>query len=169
MAVPLVVSSQVPAGETAKRFYDLQAQRPLRIPKLVNLGDARILFSTDAVTSGSVGNLTTLFATQIAAGLVLFPAGTITMVRIRAFGRGAAATIFQSCELVAAVMMNVATPVVTNATPVNVINQGGGTAATILLGLSSNDVIINFTGSATVMNWVMDVNIEDPVGIVAGS
>jgi hypothetical protein len=169
MAVPLVVSSQVPSGETTKRYYDLLAQRPLRIPRIVGAGDARILFSTDAITSGSVGNLTTLFATQIAAGLALFPAGTMTMVRIRAYGRGAAATIFQSCELVACVMMNTTTPVVTNATPVNVINQGGGTAATILLGLSGNDVIINFTGSATVMNWVMDVNIEDPVGVVAGS
>jgi hypothetical protein len=169
MAVPLVVSSQVPAGDTRKRFNDFFAAVPLRQPKLFNLGDARILFSTDAVTSGSVGNLTTLFATQVAAGLALFPAGTISIVRIRAFGRGAAATVFQSCELVAAVMMNVATPVVTNATPVNVINQGGGTAATILLGLSGNDVIVNFTGSATAMNWVMDINIEDPIGVVAGS
>lgn len=161
MAAPVVVNSQVPAGETVKRYYDLLAQRPLRVPRLVGLGDARILFSTDAITSGSVANLTTL-------GFV-FPAGSVSILRIRAHGRGAAATIFQSIELVAAVMMNVATPVIGNASPINSINIGGGTLATILLALSSNDVLVNFTGSATVMNWVMDINIEDPIGIVAGS
>jgi hypothetical protein len=170
MAVPAVVSSQVPAGDTTKRYFDLLAQRPLRIPRLVGLGDARILATTDAVTSGSVGNLTTLFATQVAAGLVLFPAQSLTVVRLRAYGRGTAASLMQFIETAGVVMMNTGpTPVVATPAAAPLIASAGGTTATLLLAVSGNDVIVNFTGAATAYNWVIDINLEDPVGLVAGA
>ena len=161
MAVPAVVSSQTPPGETLKRFYELNSSLPrLRVPRLVGIGDSRIVVTTDAVTSGSIANLTTL-------GFV-FPASSISVVRMRAYGRGAAATIYQYVEAIGTVMMNVATPLIGNGTP-NATNVGGGTLATFLLAVSGNDVIVNFTGAATAYNWIMDINVEDPVGVVAGS
>jgi hypothetical protein len=177
MAAPVIVSSQVPAGDTVKRFYDLLGQKPLRVPKLVNLGDARVLVTTDAITTGVVANLTTLFATQVAAGFVLFPNSTISIVRCRAYGRGADATVCQYIEVCASVLKpdaSATAPVVTTqtapiATTGQVLNTGGGTQATAVFSASTNDVVLTFGGSATAMNWVIDIHVDDPVGIAKGS
>jgi hypothetical protein len=177
MAAPVIVNSQCPPGDAVSRFFDLQARKTLRVPKLVNLGDARIFVTTDAVTTGVVANLTTLFATLVAAGFVLFPNSSLSVVRCRAYGRGADTTVCQYIEVCASVLKPDApatAPVVTTQTaPIGttgqVLNTGGGTQATAVFSASSNDVVLTFGGSATAMQWVIDIHIDDPVGIPKGS
>lgn len=166
MAAPLVASSQVPPGDTQSKFYDILARKPLRIPRLAGEGDARVLFSTDAITSGLIANCTTLFAAQVALGFALFPASSVTMLKVRCVGRGTAATLFQWIEVQCPVMMNTATPLLGTQATLHSTNIGGGTLAAITIALSTNDVIVNFTGAATPYQWVADLSIEDGVGAV---
>lgn len=166
MAVPLVISSQVPPGDLVSKIFEQGANKPLRRARQFGEGDARVLFSTDAITSGSIGNLTTLFAAQVALGFALFPTSSVSMVKVRCVGRGTAATIFQWIEVQVPVMMNAATPLLGTQAALHTSNIGGGTLATITVALSGNDVIVNFTGSATAMQWVADISIEDGVGAV---
>lgn len=166
MAVPLVISSQVPAGDLISKEFERLANKPLRRARAFGEGDARVLFSTDAVTSGTIANLTTLFATQVAAGFALFPPSSVSMVKVRCVGRGAAATLFQWVEMVIPVMMNTTTPLLGTAASIHSTNIGGGTLATITVSLSGNDVTVQFTGAATAYLWVCDISIEDGVGAV---
>lgn len=170
MAAPVIVSSQVPAGDLVSKEFERLANKPLRRARAFGEGDARVLVSTDAVTSGTVANLTTLFAAAVAAGFALFPPGSVSMVKVRAIGRGAGATVFQWIEMQVPVMMNAATPLLGTAAAVHTSNIGGGTLATVIVSLSGNDVTVQLTGSATVMNWVIDINVDDgPGGVTAGS
>jgi hypothetical protein len=170
MAAPVVLSSQVPPGDLISKDFERQANKPLRRARLHGEGDARVLVSTDAITSGTVANLTTLFATQVAAGLALFPPSSVSMVKVRAIGRGTAATIFQWIEMQVPVMMNTTTPLLGTAAALHSSNIGGGTLATVIVSLSSNDVTVQLTGSATAMQWVIDISIDDgPGAVTAGA
>lgn len=170
MAAPVIVSSQVPSGDLITKEFERLANKPLRRARAFGEGDARVLVSTNAVTTGVVANLTTLFAAQVAAGFALFPPGSVSMVKVRAIGRGAGATAFQWIEMQIPVMMNVATPLLGTAAALHTSNIGGDTLATVIVTLSGNDVLVNLTGGALVQNWTIDINIEDgPGGITAGS
>jgi len=160
MAVPVVVATQNPAGGLPTRFYEFLAQNTQRVAHALGGAQVRVIATTDATTSGPVANLNDLGFT--------FPDDTLTVLRMRAYGRGADATEAQYIETLALVLGQPTTPVVDNATSVTC--DIGTVAGTLLAAVSSDEVVINLVGQASqVMNWIVEFTVDPPVGVLAGS
>lgn len=160
MAAPVVVSTQNPAGGLPTKFYEFLAQNTHRVADALRGAEVRVIATTDSATAGEVVNLNDQGFT--------FPDQTLTIVRARAWGRGADATEAQYIETVFLVIGQATTPVIANATS---LSADAGTVAGTLLGVvTSNEVTIQLKGQASqAMNWVVEFTVDEPVGIVKGS
>lgn len=160
MAVPVVVATQNPAGGLPTRFYEFLAQDTHRVADALNGAEVRVIATTDTNTSGPVANLNDLGFT--------FPDQTLTVIRMRAYGRGANATEAQYYERTALILGQPTTPVAANATAVSA--DAGTVAGTLTAAISSDEVVINLVGQVSqVMNWIVEFTVDPPVGILAGS
>lgn len=154
------VSVALNPGEATSKFFDLLARQPRKLNKVTGVGDVRVVATTTDANAGAAVDLT-------AQGFT-FPDQSITVVRMRAWGRGANATEAQYVERVGIVLGQPATPVVANATAVSA--DAGTVAGAIALAMATNNVTVTLLGQASqAMNWIVEVNVEDPVYITAGS
>lgn len=160
MAAPVVVSTTVNPGEATSKFFDLLARDSAKVNRLTGVGDARVVATTDSATSGTVLNLND-------QGFE-FPDQTLTVLRMRAWGRGADATEAQYIERIALVLGQPTTPVVANATAVSA--DAGTVAGTLTCAVVSDEVTVALVGQASqAMNWIVEVNLDEPVYIAKGS
>lgn len=156
----VIVSTQNPTGGTKSKYYELLAQVPHRLGVAVGDGDIRVIATTTDNAAGTVADLTALGFT--------FPNQQLRVVRMRGWGRGADATEAQYIERVGLVIGQPTTPVIGNATAISA--DIGTVAGVLAVALSTNNVIVTLLGqTAQAMNWIVEISVDDPVGMAAGS
>lgn len=167
-----VVQSTVIGGNPSDvnlQWYQFMSRDPVQDARAFGKGMVRVFATTTDNAAGVFLNLATVVVSPTQTGFDFTSAGTVRSIKVKAYGKSTTGNTNLVYNESTFLVVCAATPVAAQGTAAEAsVIDIGTTAEAIGCVVTSQQVTLTLLGkSATTMNWVIDVTVDDPIPLAA--